>query len=174
MAATNYDACFKEMETWEGWHKFTVTPHDPGGATYCGLTQAAYDGWLAKRHLPHALVQDASDEQLGDIFHEQYWMPVRGNDIWPGLDLMAFDISVNMGASRATMIVQRAAGVTVDGWFGLETLHAVQAVNDRKTFLARVHQGRLGFWRSLSTWIYFGKGWTNRENDIFAHAQAML
>ena len=174
MAATNYDACFAEMERWEGWHKFTITPHDPGGATYCGLTQAAYTAWRTKQRLPRALVQEATDEEIGDIFHDQYWMPVLGNDLWAGLDLMVFDISVNMGPPRAAKILQRAVGAVPDGWVGMETLGAVQRSNDREAVLARVHAGRLGFWRSLGTWLYFGTGWTNRENDIFARAKAML
>jgi len=174
MTATNYDACFSEMERWEGWHRFTITPHDPGGATYCGLTQAAYAAWRNKQHLPVQSVRLATDEEIGDIFRDQYWTPVRGNDLWSGLDMLVFDICVNMGAGRAAKILQRAVGATPDGWIGLETIAAVQRVNNREAVLAAVHQGRLGFWRSLPIWRYFGTGWTNRENDVYARAKAML
>ena len=174
MTATNYSACFTEMERWEGWHKFTITPHDPGGATYCGLTQAAYTAWRVKQHLPNQSVRIAKDDEIGDIFRTQYWDPVRGNDLWAGLDMLVFDISVNSGANLAAKILQRAVGVTADGWVGLETLNAVQRATNREAILTAIHQGRLSFWRSLPIWRYFGTGWTNRENSVYARAKAML
>ena len=174
MTATNYDACFRKMEQWEGWHKFTITPHDPGGATYCGLTQRAYDGWRTKQHLQPQSVRKATDKEIGDIFRTQYWDPIRGDDLWAGLDMMVYDISVNSGADRAAKILQRALGVTADGWIGLGTLAAVQRVNDRAGLLDKIHQARLGFWRALPTWRYFGTGWTSRENDVYATAKRML
>ena len=174
MTAANFDSCFAETEKWEGWHKFSNNPHDPGGATYCGLTQRAYDAWRSKNHMLIQNVRAASDTEIKQIFRDQYWNPVRGDDLWSGLDLMAFDISINSGAGRATMIIQRALGVTADGWFGLETLHAAQGTQDKAGVLGKVHEGRLAFWRSLSTFRWFGTGWTNREMDVYERAQAML
>ena len=142
-----------------------------GGAVFAGSTFA---GRGTTGGALNIVTKQATDEEIGDIFHDQYWMPVLGNDLWAGLDLMVFDISVNMGPPRAAKILQRAVGAVPDGWVGMETLGAVQRSNDREAVLARVHAGRLGFWRSLGTWLYFGTGWTNRENDIFARAKAML
>ncbi len=173
MTAANFPACFAETETWEGWHKFSDNQHDPGGATWCGLTQRAYNTYRIQKNQSVQFVRDASDDEIQAIFHDEYFIPVRGDDLWVGLDLMVFDISINMGPVQAIKILQRALGVMVDGWFGLETL-AAQKVGDRAALLYRVHLGRLGFWRRLATWVYFGKGWTNREDDIYAHAKTML
>lgn len=174
MSASNFPACFLETEKWEGWHKFSLDPHDPGGATWCGLTQRAYDAWRVKQGLPRQGVRKAADDEVRSIFRSQYWDAVRGDDLWAGLDMMAFDIAINSGPVAAARMVQRAVGAPVDGWIGLETLHAAQGVEDREAVLDRLHEARLGLWRMLPGWRWFGAGWSHREADVYDAARGML
>ena len=174
MTASNFAACFAVTERWEGWHQFSNDRNDPGGATWCGLTQRSYDAWRRLKGLPGQSVRRASDDEIGQIFRSEYWTQARCDDLFPGLDLVQFDIAINEGASQATKDLQRALGVTADGVFGLETLGAVQKVTDRAALIKAVCARRMSFWRSLKTWVYFGKGWSARGTDVETRALAML
>ncbi len=174
MTASNFSACFEEMEKFEGFHQFSNNPHDPGGATESGLTQRSYDAWRRKQGLPIRSVRVVTDDELQAIYRSEYWTQVRGDELYPGLDLVLFDTAVNEGAVQATRDLQRALGVSVDGVFGLETLGAIQNYGDKSGLIHAVCARRMSFWRSLKTWVYFGKGWAARGEDIEARAIAML
>ncbi len=168
-------ACFAETERWEGWHQFSNNPHDPGGATYSGVTQRAYDGYRLKKGLPRQSVFAMTDAECQEIYHDEYWAAVRGDDLWAGIDLCQYDEAVNSGPVEAALLLQRALGtVGVDGVFGLETLNAVLACTDRAGLIKRVCAARLSFWHKLKTWVYFGVGWNRRDVGIQARALEML
>ena len=177
MTASNFPACFLETEGWEGWHKTSADPYDPGGLTYCGLTDRAYQAWRTKHGLKMQHVVSATDDEIKQIFREEYWGQARCDDCYDGLDLLQFDIAINMGPGVANKMLQRALGVTADGVFGLETLARLQRVTvplAKKTLIQRIAAQRMSFWRSLKTWWRFGKGWSARGNDIEDKALAMV
>jgi lysozyme family protein len=175
MTAANFYACFAETEAWEGWHQFSDNPNDPGGATYSGVTQRAYNGYRATKGLPIQGVRRMSDEECGRIYFAEYWVPARGAELWDGLDLCQYDECVNSGTVKATKLLQMALGtVAVDGVFGLETLHAALTYAPREQLIRRVCASREAFWRSLPIFQYFGKGWMRRGEGIQAKALAML
>lgn len=173
MTAANWPAAFAATEQWEGWHQFSDDRYDPGGATWCGLTQRAYNGWRSSKGLPAQGVRRASDDEIRTIFHDEYWAKARGDDCFAGLDLLMFDIAINMGPIAATRFLQEALGVAPDGWFGLETLGKLRATNDRASLIQAICAKRFSFWHALSTWWRFGKGWMRRGNDIEARALKM-
>ena len=170
----NYDACFAEVERWEGWHQFSDDPYDPGGATWCGLTQRAYNGWRRSHGFPIQSVHMASDQEIKDCFRESYWNPIRGDDLFSGLDMELFDISINMGPVVAARFLQQALHVRVDGWIGMETLGAMQKVADREELLQAIFAMRMSFWHRLATWWRYGVGWTNRGNGDLSAALNLL
>lgn len=174
MTAANFPASFADTEQWEGWHQFSDDRYDPGGATWCGLTQRAYDAWRRSKGLPTQGVRRAGDDEIRAIFHDEYWVKVRGDDCPGGVDLLMWDIGVNMGPPVATRFLQQALGVKADGVFGLETLGKLQGVNDRAALIKAICARRFSFWHALSTWWRFGKGWIRRGNDIEARALKML
>jgi lysozyme family protein len=177
MTAQNFDACFVSTETWEGWHKYSNDPRDPGGATWCGLTENSYDAWRKKQGLPLQFVRLASDKEITQIFREEYWNGARCDDCPDGVDLQQFDIAINMGPRQANLFLQRALLVSADGVFGLETLGALQKVSIpwvERLLIQKIASNRLSFWEGLRTWRVFGKGWRARGKDIEAKALAMV
>jgi len=52
-----------------------------------------------------------------DIYRNQYWVAVRGDELPAGVDLAVYDGAVNSGPAQADQVVQRALGVAVDGHF---------------------------------------------------------
>ena len=169
----NFLNCYAVTESWEGWHQFSANPHDPGGATYSGVTQRTYDAYRHLKGLPQISVRRMTDAECQEIYQTQYWTSARGDDLPPGIDLCQYDESVNSGPVEAVRLLQQALGIVVDGDFGLETLHAVSTCQDVPSLIRHVCAIRLSFWHRLKTWIYFGVGWTRRDAGIQDKALAM-
>ena len=97
------------------------------------------------------------------IYHDAYWLPIQGDRLPSPLALLVFDAAVNCGVSRAIMWLQEAAGCTVDGKAGPQT---VAAVNSRKAagaaLCAEFQALRLTWMVNLPAWRVFGLGWARR------------
>ena len=74
-----------------------------------------------------------------------------------------FDFAVNSGVSRASKYLQSMVGVTQDGVIGPNTILAAKSYLGNK-----LTDKRLGFLKGLPTWGTFGRGWSNRINDVYA------
>jgi lysozyme family protein len=171
MAASNFLACFNETESFEGG--YVDNPHDPGGATLKGVTQAVYTAWLLSQHRAGAPVRNASDADIQAIYRAQYWDAVRGNDLYVGLDLVMVDYGWGSGPVTAIKKLQSLIGADVDGHFGILTMDALKAYENSPDLINRLCAARLSFFQSLATWKYFDVGWTNRLNGMHAKALEM-
>lgn len=153
-------------------------PRDAGGATMKGVTLATF-----RRYKPGATKADLraiSDADLRRIYRDGYWNPVRGDDLPTGLDLVAFDASVNSGPSRGAKWVQEALGVTADGQIGPATLAAAKTA-DLAAVINRACSARLAWLRTAKNsktgallWPTFGVGWTARVKTVRETALASL
>lgn len=172
MTATNFAACLSVTLGYEGG--YSNNPADPGHATDFGVTQAVYDAWRRSKGEFVQSVRAIEPAEYQAIYRMQYWDAVRGDQLYIGLDLAMFDDAVNSGPVTAIKALQRALDVSVDGQFGLETLGALGKVTDKAALIQTICNERVSFWRSLSTWRIFGRGWSARGNGIQAKALAML
>lgn len=163
-----FEACLKEVLLHEGgWsdHK-----DDPGGATMKGVTLETY-----RRRKPGAKKADLraiSDAELAEIYRQDYWDKVRGDDLPAGLDLVAFDAAVNSGPARGVRWLQVGLGVTADGKIGPQTIAAAGRANVPAAIRSAC-AARLSFLRGLSTWRVFGNGWGRRVASVERVALAM-
>jgi lysozyme family protein len=112
-------------------------------------------------------------EKVEPLYKKKYFDAVRGDELPVGLDYLMFDFAVNAGAGRAIKTLQTAVGVTPDGGFGPMTMAAVQGV-DPNELIERFSQAKEDFYRSLTTFATFGKGWLNRVADVKVKASSML
>lgn len=151
---------------------YVNNPHDPGGATNKGITQRVYDAYRKFLGQPIGSVKFIGGEEVSSIYRRQYWDAVRGGDLPAGVDYAVFDEAVNSGPVKAITDLQRALGVAADGQLGLVTLTALRSAGGR-TVINKVCDLRLGFLRKLTTWRYFGAGWTNRVAAVRAAALRM-
>ena len=109
-------------------------PNDSGGATNCGITEAAaraYGYRGSMRDLPH--------EVIFNIYSERYWDSVKGDALAQLSERVAaevVDTGVNMGVGTAAIFLQRVLNVmndcgklypdvAVDGHIGPATLKAL-------------------------------------------------
>jgi len=108
-----------------------------------------------------------------EIYRANYWIPARCGDLPGGIDLMVFDFGVNAGPRTAIKCLQKAVGVTEDGSIGPRTLTAVHTANARD-LIGTLSQLRLSYYRGLANFERFGRGWTNRTEQVTAAALSMV
>lgn len=141
---------------------FANHPDDPGGATKYGITHRTLSDFRGAE----VTVEDVralTREEAREIYRANYWNPMRCGELPAGVDLMVFDFGVNAGPGRSVRLLQQAAGVTADGSIGPITMAAVGAA-DPKRLIAPMAERRMDYYRSLSTFDTFGRGWTRRTD----------
>ena len=147
-------------------------PSDPGGETNLGVTRAVYEQY-AGRQVMDGEMEGLTHDDVYPIYRENYWNRVRGDDLPSGVDWSVFDWGVNSGTSRAAKALQRIAGVEQDGGIGPMTLQAVLEVEPAE-IVEQMHHMRDGFYRSLSTFDTFGRGWIRRNDETKEQALNLL
>ena len=146
-------------------------PDDHGGRTSRGVTQREYDAYRAAKGLPAGDVWKATDAEITEIYHDYYWEPWC--DKFPvGLDYLFFDMAVNAGPHRATLLLQSALGVIADGHIGPITMSKLVTA-DPASLIAKYSDAKRAFYRSLNQ-PKFLRGWLNRVNHVQSVALTML
>ena len=166
------------LRTYENALRFTLLhegginsdPRDPGNingsVTAYGITQSTYDEW--RRNLSQSKstknVANISSGEVHELYFEEYFLPVRGDEVSPKLALVLFDTSVNLGPRKTIQLLQASVNVKQDGIFGSRTLRAVRS-NKESSLLNSLIGRREIFYRELSRspkYKPFLAGWLNR------------
>jgi lysozyme family protein len=126
----------------EGWPKVTNRPSDRGGLTKGGITRKGLEEFL-KRKVTDDEIRNLSIETAAACFAFQYLAPYN----WiPDTPIRTFcaDFAVMAWHDDVAQILQRAAGVTVDGIVGPQTKEKVLLLIklDRKTFFRKLFEAR--------------------------------
>lgn len=137
---------------------FVDNPHDPGGATFRGislrfLNSAGYDvdndGDVDIDDI-HALVDNP--EAINGLYQSYFWIPNRLGEI-PSelLAVKIFDMCVNMGGRQAWKIVQRASGrLKDDGIVGPKTItYVVQQAEQDYELVTKIRVEQAKFYINL-------------------------
>ena len=116
----NFDTAFQQVLKHEGG--YVHHPMDPGAATNMGITEA-----VARRVGYKGAMQDLPVDLAKRIYLEEYWTPVRADELPPAVRYAVFDAAVNSGVRQSVLWLQRALGVLDDGVLGPRTLAAANA-----------------------------------------------
>mgnify|MGYP003122042307 FL=1 len=166
----NFEECMARLLDHEGgyiWHR-----EDPGGETNLGVTRAVYEQYVG-RQVMDGEMKGLTHDDVYPLYKENYWDRVRGDDLPSGVDWSTFDWAVNSGVSRSAKALQRIVGVEQDGGIGPMTLQAVAEVEPAE-IIEQMHHMRDSFYRSLSTFDTFGRGWTRRNDETKEQALNLL
>ena len=136
-------------------------PEDPGGETKYGVSKRAY---------PNEDIKNLTEEGAKDIYRRDYWERYRCAELPESLRHIYFDMCVNMGAGRATKIMQetanaKGANLKIDGGMGPMTVGAMKSVE-----LERVRAYRVKYYATLIerkpdlAKFYFG--WFKRSLEV--------
>ena len=166
----NFDKCMSMLLEHEGG--YSDDSRDSGGKTNLGVTKRVYDEF-------HGV--DATEDEMRaltkadvtPIYRRNYWDRCKCPDLPSGVDWAVFDFAVNAGTGRAAKTLQKAVGVTEDGSIGPMTLMAVKK-HESTNVINRMAIYREDFYRSLSNFDHFGKGWLRRNDETREQALALL
>lgn len=156
---------------------FVNHPLDPGGRTNLGVTQRVWQKWLG-RPVTEGEMRALTPEQVMPLYHTEYWMVVRGDELPGGVDFAVWDIAVNSGPVRAIKMLQKAINaqgrskVFVDGKIGPKTIQAAKVCNVFD-LIETLSETRLNFFFDLSTFKTFGRGWSRRLLSVAIFATRM-
>lgn len=136
-------------------------PDDDGGETVWGISRVAH------ADIPWPPTQ----AQAAAIYQRDYWGPIRGADLPPGLALALLDGAVQHGPVDAIRMLQRALGrgVTVDGRIGPETIAAAKTAA-LAPLLVDYCTARALHYAAHADWPTFGRGWIRRLFQCYAAA----
>jgi lysozyme family protein len=158
---------------WSDPANFSDDPHDPGGATMCGIIQVEYDVYRRSLGEPIQSVRLITRAEGQAIYQTSYWQP-HCQQLPLGLDLSFFDTAVNMGSKEARRILQFSLNVPVDGIWGPETAGAVAAIADITVVINAFTAQRKAVYESFSTFRYFGTDWIRRATEIGNESNQMV
>lgn len=166
----NFDKCLEMILHHEGG--YVNHPKDPGGETNLGVTKRVYEEWGGQKNM-----KDLTVEDVAPIYKKNYWGRAKCDQLPSGLDLAVFDWSVNSGVGRAVKKLQKMIGTVADGGIGPNTLKTLEEYirhHGLETTIENYKDIRQAFYRSLSTFNTFGKGWTRRNNETLEAALKMI
>lgn len=166
-----FNACYIKTLEFEGGKD--DDPMDPGGRTAYGIIQTEYNKWRRKNGLPTRDVWRISESEKQTIYWENYWVPLKCEELPAGIDFVMYDYGVNSGIGRAIRHAQKVLGVSVDGKLGPITLGALKAANPTK-FIDDLDNLRLSYLEGLSIWYRFGRGWSRRVKEGREYAKSLL
>jgi lysozyme family protein len=154
---------------------FVNHPRDPGGMTNLGITKTTLESWL-KRTVSEADMRALTAATVAPIYRQRYWDVLKCDDMPAAIALCVFDFGVNAGPARAARYLQKLAGTPQDGIVGPATIAAVNAKAESAGIAAVVkgyQDARRGYYRQLSHFDTFGKGWLRRVDETEAAALEM-
>lgn len=155
---------------------FDDDPHDTGGRTCMGVIKRVYDAFRKASGKATQDVWRIADDEIRAIYYRQYWTPIRGDELPPGLDVKTFDMAVNAGIGTGAKCLQRAVGATADGHIGEATLTAAkeQFAANPAAVLQRLHDEREAYYKQCRTYWKHGPGWLRRNDLTLREALEMV
>jgi lysozyme family protein len=173
MSASNFKAVMAEIFRHEGGK--STNRNDPGnwtgGKVGKGVLKGTNMGIAAHAH-PNVDIMNLTQAQAREIYRKQYWDPIKGDLLPPGIDLVTMDPAVNSGVSRGSKWLQSALGVPADGRIGPKTIEAARAADSLKV-IRKVCATRIGWLAGLGSWKDFKNGWTRRVAEVEVAAVKM-
>jgi lysozyme family protein len=144
-------------------------PNDPGGETYKGISRRAHPNWEGwklidqKKAVPEDLVRR--------FYYEQFWKPLRCEEMPKPVGEYLFDFAVNAGIRQAVITIQAAVNVTTDGVLGPITMEAIRRSEVRMLMYELVVR-RIDFYLSITLQRRkqleaFFLGWIRRTIEVF-------
>ena len=161
-----FPECLAEILKHEGG--FVNNRHDPGGMTNLGVTRKVWEAWT-HRPAGETDMRALKQSDVAPLYRVNYWNALGAQFLPAPIALCVFDFGVNSGVSRGARYLQRIVGVNEDGHIGPASLGALDkwiSTHSIVEFVRRYANLRRGFYRSLSTFEHFGKGWTRRVDEV--------
>lgn len=165
-----FKKAFNYVKYWEGG--YSDHPEDKGGKTRFGITEKVARDQGYSGHM-----KDFPLNLARNIYYSEYWLKVRGNDLWEVdkiLAAMVFDFAVNAGVYRSSLILQSTLNSKLkltegqlieDGIIGSKTIKTIQDFMKQPSFNFLFITERCGFYCFKNN-PSFIKGWIRRATGF--------
>lgn len=173
MTAT-FDDCLAVILKHEGG--YVNDPHDPGGMTNLGVTKRVWDDWSG-RESSEADMRGLTPAKVAPLYRANYWNALQCDALPIALALCVFDFGVNAGVGRGARYLQQVAGTAADGHIGPATIAAVNALAKSlgvAELVRRYSIARTAYYKSLTLFPRYGKGWLRRVDETETAALRMV
>ena len=169
---SNFQRCLDLVLIHEGG--FVDHPKDPGGITNMGVTKKAWEEYVG-HDVTREEMRSLTVAEITPFYRKRYWDACKCDDLPVGLDYVVFDIAVNSGTRQAAKFLQSAVGATTDGVIGNGTIACVKRTPiTTSELIAIICTRRELFYRSLSGFPTFGRGWLRRNDEVKNTALLMV
>ncbi len=159
---------------------FSDDPRDTGnhmpdgrpGCTNLGVTMITWEMYVERK----ATIEEMKALTHADVeplYKRLFWDRVWGDRMPGGIDYLLFDFAVNAGVGRSVKCLQEAVGAHPDGGMGPLTF-AATVTHDAADLIDKFSLAKEHFYRSLSNFDVYGKGWLNRVATVRIEADNML
>ncbi len=136
--------------------------NDLGRATNHGITQGTLSA-IRGYDVSVEEVKALTYQEALQIYRQEYWVPIKGDQLPAGLDYAVYDFAVNSGVSRAVRFLQEIVGAKRDGVMGPFTLSAIRKCGKSvPEIIERLCEARWAYMKTLGSWKHFRIGWTTR------------
>jgi len=163
------EAAFQKAYNFTMQHEGGYVNHakDPGGETKYGITKASY---------PNEDIANLTKERAAELYKRDYWNRIKAADMPEPIAMLAFDMAVNHGVGGAAKMIQQVVGAKADGLVGSKTLAKIKQVYNQNpvALIDGIVEKRRQFFRSLSTYDTFGRGWDARAIATSSEAKSVF
>lgn len=155
---------------------FVNEPHDHGGSTNRGITQASYDEWRMAKGEVCRSVREIEQAEVMSLYGMMYWMPAHCEAMASALAVCHFDWAVNHGVQSAISTLQEALHVEADGEWGPKTQEAMDTCN--QDGLRHGYNALRRDWYQVRVAAHpdqavFLKGWLSRVDRLDAYVEGL-
>lgn len=169
----NFNKAFNLILELEGG--YSNDPHDLGGETNLGITNAVYEDYRRNKNYPLQPVRYICTEEAFDIYYHKYWLKSGCDKMPQRIAIAVFDWQVNSG--RGVSLLQEILGVTQDGIFGPNTLeslkvHLIPPTGENDILADYLKKRRETYERwAVGKQAEFRAGWLNRIDKLVSYLQ---
>lgn len=131
---------------------YVASLKDKAGETKYGITKRTY---------PRENIKHLTKRRAGELYHRDFWTPIRADEMSCPMALTVFDSSVNMGKFRAIKMTQHIVGLPESGVVTDKMLKTLKMKEQTWAF-KEYNKHRIEFYKECRQYKLYGKGWVRR------------
>ena len=161
---------------------------DPGGQTNKGVTHRTYDRYRAKKNLPTTNVKNISDNEVNEIYRNEYWNLIKGNALPKNIATSLLSLALTDGPQDSIAFVQNLIitdpyfrkvlakanllkDLKIDKLMGKNTMTAIwylaKKIGEQKLTM-KIQEAQKAHYQSKKN-KKFIPGWLNRVDKVTNH-----
>jgi Glycosyl hydrolase 108 len=123
---------------------------------------------ICKEWYPDENIAELDINHAMDLIYRDYWLKYNIHLLPKYLRMLVLDCAINQGQPTSIRLLQKCAGVTIDGHNGTITQNAAKNVTIKMYYDARMEQYKASAKGDRAQYL---AGWMNRLKDVYDECQ---